>query len=100
MDGLPCLVICHSVLPTVLAKPNAFIDVLGYFARACPVISQPAGLQADSVSVLSPLIYANLREWFAKLAHAAVLGGDYRVKPAPGTAQGALLHHDLLEHDL
>jgi len=31
----------------------------------------------------------------AKLAHAAVRGGDYRVTPAPGTAQGALLHHEL-----
>jgi hypothetical protein len=28
----------------------------------------------------------------AKLAHAAVPGGDYGVTPAPGTAQGALLH--------
>jgi hypothetical protein len=31
----------------------------------------------------------------AKLAHAAVLGGDCRVIPAPRTAQGALLHQEL-----
>jgi hypothetical protein len=35
----------------------------------------------------------------AKPAHAAVLGGDYRVPPAPctfGAAQGALLHQELI----
>jgi hypothetical protein len=32
----------------------------------------------------------------AKLAHAAVHGGDYKIQPAPGTAQGALLQQELI----
>jgi O-antigen ligase len=88
-DFFPLLFVCYVLMANIPFSLIAETEVFIWFLIiAILFMTMPSRGLANEMSESG----AESRK---KLADAAVLGGDYRVTPAPGTAQGALLHQEL-----